>query len=283
MQAIDASEWINDDALMDALSALSSLFAFLPALALGAGMGFFGGLFGIGGGIIAIPLLVLAYGMDQAMAQGTALVMMVPNLLIGWWRYSQHHPVPKGRALAIGLLAMATTWLVAHGATNLPSGVLRVIFSLFLMGLALRLILQLRAPVITHDVSAHSRQNEPSLSPRWLPLVGVVGGSSMGLLGIGGGLVATPIFTGLFRLRQTVAQSLSLALVAPSSVVALAGYAGAHRVDWHMGLPLALSGMVTVSSGVALAHRLPERRMKTLFAWMLLGAGVWLLLGMFWH
>ncbi|WP_290871585.1 sulfite exporter TauE/SafE family protein [Aquabacterium sp.] len=279
---------------------LSAFLAFLPALALGAGMGFFGGLFGIGGGIIAIPLLVLAYGMDQALAQGTALVMMVPNLLIGWWRYSQHHPVPKGRALAIGLLAMATTWLVAHGATHLPSAVLRVIFSLFLMGLALRLIWQLRASqgaatMPGHDASAseeeevgaHSQKLGPTaaagLSPRWLPLVGVVGGSSMGLLGIGGGLVATPIFTGLFRLRQTVAQSLSLALVAPSSVVALAGYAGAHRVDWHMGLPLALSGMVTVSSGVALAHRLPERRMKTLFAWMLLGAGGWLLLGMLWR
>lgn len=264
----------------------SALLAVLPALAMGAGMGFFGGLFGIGGGIIAIPLLVLAYGMDQAMAQGTALVMMVPNLLIGWWRYSQHHPVPKGRALAIGLLAMGTTWLVAHGATNLPSAVLRVIFSLFLMGLALRLIWQLRAPTVGVASPVHQASAVPAtragLSPRWLPLVGVVGGSSMGLLGIGGGLVATPIFTGVFRLRQTVAQSLSLALVAPSSVVALAGYAGAHRVDWHMGLPLALSGMVTVSSGVALAHRLPERRMKALFAWMLLGAGGWLLLGMLW-
>jgi uncharacterized membrane protein YfcA len=265
---------------------LSAFLAFLPALALGAGMGFFGGLFGIGGGIIAIPLLVLGYGMDQALAQGTALVMMVPNLLIGWWRYSQHHPVPKARALAIGLLAMGTTWVVARWAADLPSALLRVVFAVFLMALAVRLISQLRTPLPGAEVSAHTQAlSSPGvgLSPRWLPLVGVVGGSSMGLLGIGGGLVATPIFTGLFRLRQTVAQSLSLALVAPSSVVALAGYAGAHRVDWHMGLPLALSGMVTVSSGVALAHRLPERRMKTLFAWMLLGAGGWLLLGMLWR
>ena len=41
----------------------------LQALAVGAALGFFGGVFGIGGGIIAIPLLVLAYGMDQAHAQ----------------------------------------------------------------------------------------------------------------------------------------------------------------------------------------------------------------------
>jgi uncharacterized membrane protein YfcA len=280
------------------LLSMSELIHFLPALLLGAGMGFFGGLFGIGGGIIAIPLLVLGYGMDQALAQGTALVMMAPNLLIGWWRYSQRHPVAWSRALGIGLVAMGATWIAARWAAALPSSLLRVIFSVFLMGLALRSIWQLResdqgSTENKTRVGAHigskpeSHSGQPvdagGLSPRWLPAVGVLGGSAMGLIGIGGGLLATPIFAGVFRQRQTVAQSLSLALVAPSSVVALAGYAGAHRVDWHLGVPLALSGMVTVSAGVALAHRLPERRMKALFAWMLLGTACWLLLSMFKH
>jgi len=80
-------------------SALASPWSFtqvlhlLPSLAMGAALGFFGGVFGIGGGIIAIPALVLLGGMEQAQAQGTALVMMVPNLLIGWWRYSLKNPV----------------------------------------------------------------------------------------------------------------------------------------------------------------------------------------------
>ncbi len=262
----------------------AELLPLLPALALGALMGFFGGLFGIGGGIIAIPLLVLGYGMDQAVAQGTALVMMVPNLLIGWWRYSLKHPVPLPRALAIGLTATVTTWAVAHVAIGLPSGTLRIVFSVFLMLLALRLLQQLRARTVALRTSGSPAQEDRAKLPeRLLPLVGVVGGSSMGLLGIGGGLVATPIFTGVFAQRQTVAQSLSLALVAPSSVIALSSYAAAGRVDWHMGLPLAVSGMFTVSAGVALAHRLPEQRMKTWFAWMLLATGGWLLAGMAWR
>ena len=41
-------------------------------LLIGASLGFFGGLFGIGGGIIAVPLFALGFGMDQALAQGTA-------------------------------------------------------------------------------------------------------------------------------------------------------------------------------------------------------------------
>lgn len=242
----------------------------LPILSLGAALGLFGGLFGIGGGIIAIPLLVLAFGMDQAVAQGTALVMMVPNLLIAWWRYNRRHPVALRTALQIGALASLTTWGVAHLATRLEPALMRAVFGTFLLLLALRLLVQQRAGP---PIDAHSL-----LDIRLMPLVGIVGGSSMGLLGIGGGLVATPLFTGWFGQRQTVAQSLSLALVAPSSLVALLTYSSAQRVDWAMGLPLALGGLFTVSAGVSLAHRLPERRMRAAFAWMLLCTAVWLLL-----
>ena len=249
---------------------LPELLNLAALLGLGGALGFFGGLFGIGGGIIAIPLLVLAFGMDQAVAQGTALVLMVPNLLIGWWRYSQRHRVPLGTAAQIGLLACATTFLLAHIATRLESEELRLLFSLFLLLLSLRLLVRRHAAAGTE---AGSRFNL-----KFMPLVGIVGGSSMGLLGIGGGLVATPLFTGCFGQRQTVAQSLSLALVAPSSVIALLTYSGAHRVDWSVGLPLAIGGLFTVSAGVALAHRLPERRMSRAFAWMILATALWTLL-----
>jgi len=110
-----------------------------------------------------------------------------------------------------------------------------------------------------------------------MPLVGILGGACMGLLGVGGGLVATPCFTGFFGQRQTVAQSLSLALVTPCPIVALMTYGSAQRVDWAIGLPLAIGGLFTVSAGVTLAHRLPERTMKTAFAWMIMLTAIWLL------
>ena len=241
----------------------------LEMLALGAALGFVGGLFGIGGGIIVIPLLVLGFGLDQAVAQGTALVMMVPNLLIAWWRYNQRHPVALKTALQIGVLACTTTWLVAHLATRLPSDLMRMVFGLFLLLVSLRMLRQ--APANRTVKAAKPRDL------RYMPLVGVLGGSSMGLLGVGGGLVATPVLTGWFGQRQTVAQSLSLALVAPSSIVALMTYSSAHRVDWALGLPLAAGGLFTVSAGVALAHRLPERRMRVAFAYMVLCTALWML------
>jgi uncharacterized membrane protein YfcA len=116
----------------------------LTMLGLGAALGFLGGLFGIGGGIIVIPLLVLGFGMDQTVAQGTALVMMVPNLLIAWFRYNQRQPVAWRTALQIGVLACLSTWLVAHVATRLPSDTLRTVFAVFLLLLSLRMLLQAR-------------------------------------------------------------------------------------------------------------------------------------------
>ncbi|MEO5795427.1 MAG: sulfite exporter TauE/SafE family protein [Rhodoferax sp.] len=246
-----------------------TLSALLLMLLLGAALGFLGGMFGIGGGIIVIPLLVVGFGLEQAVAQGTALVMMVPNLLIAWMRYSQRHPVALKTALQIGVLGCLTTWAVAHVATRLPSDVMRTVFSVFLLVLAVRMLWKAPATAPTADAKPRDL--------RWMPLVGIVGGSSMGLLGVGGGLVATPFFTGWFRQKQTVAQSLSLALVAPSAIVALLTYSAAQRVDWEMGLPLAIGGLFTVSAGVAVAHRLPEKRMRAAFAWMVLCTAVWML------
>lgn len=237
----------------------------LITLPLGAALGFFGGLFGIGGGVIAIPLLGLAFGMDQALAQGTALVIMVPNLLVGWRRYQRRHPVPIARVLAIAAVATGTTAVTAHSAARLDPTLLRMLFGGFMVALSLSMLWRPAPP---------AGSAAPLPRDRLIPLVGLVGGSSMGLLGVGGGLVATPLFVRLFGQRQTVAQSLALALVTPSASVALASYAQAHKVDWNMGLPLAAGGLLTVAAGVAFAHRLPERRMQKLFALLLMATAM---------
>lgn len=239
----------------------------LIALPLGAGLGFFGGLFGIGGGIIAIPVLVLGFGLDQATAQGTALVMMVPNLLLGWWRYARHNPVPLGRALQVAAVGAATTWGTAQFAHLLDQGLLRTLFALFLLFVAIRMIMA-NVPKVA----------DKGRDPRWLPMVGLAGGSSMGLLGVGGGLVVSPLLTGWFGLGQRVAQSFALAMVAPSSVFALGAYAHNQRVDWLLGLVLAVGGTLTVAAGVALAHRWPERVLRRAFGWMMAATSVWLVI-----
>lgn len=244
------------------------LFDLLPALALGAALGFFGGLFGIGGGIIAIPILVLGFGMDQATAQGTALVMMVPNLMVAWWRYVRRNPAHPGGAAAVAVVATLTTWAAARLAQSLDQAALQVLFAAFLAVLGLGQMLR----------RAEADSAPARLPARLLPLVGLAGGGSMGLLGVGGGLVATPLFTGLFGQGQRMAQSLALALVTPSSAMALYTYADHQRVDWDIGIALAVGGVATVAAGVATAHAWSERTLRRAFGIMLVGTAVALVL-----
>ena len=91
-------------------------FMILIAFALGLMLGAFGGLFGIGGGLIAIPVLGLAYGMDQQLAQGTALVMIVPNVIVGFWRYRQRVGVDLRIAATLAVCAVGATYLAARFA-----------------------------------------------------------------------------------------------------------------------------------------------------------------------
>lgn len=233
-------------------------------LALGAVLGFFGGVFGIGGGIVAIPILALGYGMDQATAQGTALAMMAPNLLVAWWRYARRNPTGLGaKAAVVAAVATLTTWGAAHVAQGLNPRLLQILFAAFLIVLGLR------------QLPARSGRAARTPTPaRFMPLVGLVGGGSMGLLGVGGGLVATPLLTGLFGLGQRTAQAVALALVTPSSAAALFSYASHHNVDWGLGLALAAGGVATVSAGVAFAHAIPERRLQQAFGVMLILSGL---------
>lgn len=240
-----------------------SLPALLAPLLLGAALGWVGGLLGIGGGIIAIPVLAMGFGMSQQLAQGTALVMITPNVLLAFWRYHQRNPLPLRTVGLLGAVALLATWPAARLAVRLDSRVLMVCFAVFLAGLALYFFWG-------------SRRSAPAVDParvwpeRWLPGVGVVSGFFSGLFSVGAGIVAAPILVRGFGKRQAVAQGIALAVVVPGALVSLAIYGQAGMVNWQSGALLALGGLCTVSSGVAWAHRLPERRLRRLFAVMLL-------------
>ncbi|MBS1144167.1 MAG: hypothetical protein H6R14_1573 [Proteobacteria bacterium] len=247
---------------------MTLFLSFALPLLIGATLGFAGGIFGIGGGIIAIPVMTALFGMDQKLAQGTALVMMVPNLSIALWRYSQRQPLPRWRTVLLVLCAVSATTLAARYASSLTSSELRRYFGLFLLWLAIHSLWGLRAGRARWSLH---------LPESLIPLVGLVGGACQGLISIGGGMITPPILVSFFRQTQAMAQGFALALVMPSSIVALLTFAQAGHVDWTMGVLLALGGALTVSAGVRIAHRLPERRLRLAFALMLVATALWMI------
>lgn len=238
---------------------------------LGGALGALGGLFGIGGGIIAIPVLGLAFGLDEQHAQGTALVMVVPNVLVGLWGYARRGSVDRRVAILLAVCAVPFTYLGALYATRLAGPGLRYGFGAYAGVLAIWFAYR----------ALSTPKNAPAATPRlawgWTAVVGALGGILSGLFSVGGALFAVPFLSVVFAYSQTEAQGLSLALVAPGTIVGIIAYAMANDVDWGIGIPLAIGGTVCVRYGVALAHRLPERRLRLLFCAFLAAAAFGLL------
>lgn len=242
----------------------------LIALCLGAGclIGFMGGVLGIGGGMIAIPALVLLMGMSQQLAQGTALIMVLPTIMMAVRQYNQQTRIDRRVALAGAGGAVVFTWVGARLALGIESGVLRLSFAVFLFFIALfyawqtwRAGLARRAPKASGNASV--------FTPRRASVLGMLCGTLGGFFGVGGAVLAVPIITTVFRLPQTTAQALALCMVIPGSAVALATYSWAGQAAWLVGLPLAAGSLLFVPVGVRLAYRLPERKLRACFAAML--------------
>lgn len=233
------------------------------AAGLGGMAGLLGGLFGVGGGFLVIPLLGFFYGMDQQTAQGTALIMVVPNVLWAFSRYQRRFGVDLRMAAAIAGSALIATYPTARFATGLDPHVLRLSFAVFLATTA--------GTVAYRTWRGGARvERGRRRAWGWVTVVGVVGGVVSGFFGVGGAFIAPPLLTAFFGLRQLEAQGLALALVSPSALLALVAYAGAGQVDWLVGVPLALGGFAAISAGVAFASRLPERRARLAFCALLL-------------
>jgi uncharacterized membrane protein YfcA len=244
------------------------LLDWLLEILLGAALGFLGGMFGIGGGVLAIPTLGLLFGFSQQMAQGTAMVTVVPNVYLALWLYRRRHALSLKLGLLLGAGSVVFTYLAARLALGLDSHLLRRCFAGFVMAMAAYLIFKARAP------APGAGEPAPVLSRRWLPGVGALVGIVSGFFGVGGGLITPPLLTGLFGMRQLAAQGMALALVAPGATIALITYGLGNQVNWTMGVLLAVGGFLAVSPGVALAHRLPERLLKGSFGvFLLLAAG----------
>ena len=236
-------------------------------VALGAALGTMGGLFGIGGGLIAIPALAVLFGLDQQMAQGTALVMVVPNVMLALWRYHQRNRIEWRHSLPLSICSLVFAWLGSIWAVGLDAHVMRLGFVGFLVALALwnGVRLFMRSAV----ASDHLRHSWP-----WLGVLGAFAGSMGGLFGVGGAVVATPVLTSVFGTTQVVAQGLSLSLAVPSTSITLLTYGVHHSVDWSIGLPLAVGGLLSISWGVKLAHALPEKVLRALFCGFLVVCAV---------
>jgi uncharacterized protein len=106
---------------------------------LGVGTGVLAGLFGVGGGILFVPILVLFFDFGQVEAQATSLLAILPTVAAGTWRQQRYGNVRWRAALIVGLGAVAGVQVGALVAYALPEELLRRFFGLLMIAVAVQL------------------------------------------------------------------------------------------------------------------------------------------------
>lgn len=114
----------------------------MPVKLIGIGLlaGFFGALFGVGGGIIIVPLLVLLCTFDQRRASATSLTAILVSSVAGAITYAFHGDVKPGAAAAIGLPAVLGVLAGTAIQQRVPVQRLTYGFALLLAAVGIRLL-----------------------------------------------------------------------------------------------------------------------------------------------
>jgi hypothetical protein len=110
---------------------------------LGLIAGSLSGLLGIGGAVVIIPALVYVFGYEQKLAQGTTLLLMIPPIgLLAAMQYYKAGDADIKAAILIAAFFFVGGLLGGKLATSLDPVLMRRIFSIFLIGVAIKMIIE---------------------------------------------------------------------------------------------------------------------------------------------
>ena len=250
-----------------------SIITIVAYLALGAAAGIIGGLLGLGGGIIIVPVLLFLFiqqGLPAEilmhMAVATSLATIIFTSASSAWAHHRHGAVrwPTVSLLAPGIVAGCIVG--AFVADQLKSDYLRVAFGIFEILVALQ---------IGFNIKPSGKRTLPGKGATLVVGGGI--GTLSTLLGIGGGTLTVPFLLWCNEnIRNAVATSSACGLP-----IAVAGTAGMIVAGWsHSAIPAGSTGYVywpaaisivvisvlTAPLGARLAHTLPVNTLKKIFA-----------------
>ena len=237
--------------------------------------GLAGGLFGVGGGILLVPMLIAFFALSQHQAHGTSLAAIGATAVAGLVVYGLHGQVAWLPAGGMCLSSVLAARLGAKLAARTSKERLTLAFSVFLVLVAARILWKAPAGSAEHALTGVTGI-AASLG------VGAAVGLLSGFMGVGGGVIAVPALTLLFGMSQQMAQGTSLALILVTAPF------GALEHDRHGNvarplLPgLALGALVGAPIASVAAQHVPQAMLARGFAVFLLAnvsRMVWLAVG----
>ena len=242
-------------------------------LLLGAGVGIYGTLIGVGGGFLLVPILLYLYP-DLPHESITALSLGVVffNALSGSQAYARQRRIDYEAGLIFAITTIPSAVIGALATGLLAADVFEVGFAVLLVVAAVWL--QVPHPTALRTAPPAPRMRRHSITDAdnftyvfsfdpWLALfLGFTIGVGAALFGVGGGIFLVPAMVLLMRIPSHIATSTS------TFVLMFTGATGAlvHLVSGHFGglaaeeLSLAVGSLIGAQFGAAISHRLVNRQ-----------------------
>jgi uncharacterized membrane protein YfcA len=249
---------------------------FLACILLGMVTGVLAGLFGIGGGLVIVPVLVILFAahgfpaeLVMLMAVASSLATIIFTAISSVTAHHRLGSVVWAKVFSLSPAIMLGAAAGAVAAKQISAEYLRLILVAFLFYVGVQMALQIKP-------KSGTVQQSKLLDA----LVGLVIGLLSAIVGIGGGTLTVPyLLSGQYTMRQAVAVAsacgLPIAIVGTVSYILL-GWQDARLPEWSLGyvyLPAfigtALSSMLTAPLGAKLAHKLPAATLKRYFSLLL--------------
>jgi uncharacterized protein len=238
-------------------------------VAVGVAAGFLSGIFGVGGGILVVPALVLVLKMEQRFAHGTSLAAVLPLSFGSLAGYGLAGDVdwPVAALLAVGALLGA--WIGTSLLQVLPQRALALGFAGLLTATAVRLFI---------PMSSQERVDLSLALAMGLVLVGVATGVLAGLLGVGGGIVMVPAMILLLGFSPVLAKGTSVAVIVPTAIMGTWRNRSKRNADLRIAGIIGTAGIVSAIGGTMVSRQLSDDVANVLFAVLLTVVAVKLLL-----
>jgi uncharacterized protein len=228
-----------------------TLTGFLLFLLWGCVVGFLAGLFGIGGGALIVPILLLTYkhsGVPQTVlthvALGTSLLVVFFASLTSAYQHQRQKNIHLRSALILGLSSAVTAFGIARMATHLRGQHLQTAFAIVIITVSFRMLIE-------RGLRDQERNGFTSAGKE-LPLVGVgfTAGLTSSLAGVGGAGITIPMMYYLLKMPLKLVIGTSSATIVITAFFSVIGYIVA---GWgHGDLPSWCIGFVDLPRGIAL-------------------------------
>jgi uncharacterized membrane protein YfcA len=232
--------------------------AYTAFIGIGLLAGLLSGLFGVGGGTVIVPLLVLLLHFDQRLAAGTSLAAIVPTASVGVISYAASGSVAWIPALILAAGAVVGAQIGTRLLPRISQTALRWGFVGFLVVVIISLFLVIPSRDAVFELTLATGAA--------LVGVGVGTGILAGLIGVGGGVIVVPVLMLAFGTSDLVAKGTSLLMMIPTALSGTIGNLRHRNVDLLAAALIGAAACTTTALGAWIATLIDPTAGNLLFA-----------------